>query len=374
MRILVTSTDVMMYLFLVPHVNSLIKDGHSVDIAISRADEYHDFDYPAQIREMLPDDCQIHVISSVRSPYSLKNIPVIRELSAILSSGSYDLLWTNEPVVGVVSRIANSLAFNKRAKVLYLVHGFHFFKGSPLLNWAFFPVEFIMSFFTNYLVTINKTDYSFSKCFPWLKRFYIPGIGFDSLKFKNAPIEPSLRKELGVQNDSVMILAVGELLPRKNHATLLKAFAKCKDPSSQLVICGIGGLYDDLVSLSLELGVNERVHFVGQRSDIDKIMKVSDIFIHPSVREGLGIAPLEAMAAGLPIVTSNAQGIVDYSVNDKTGFVFAPDDVDGFSHALSLLCGDPELRQRFGDFNSKRAFDFDLVNSIKAFSSLINKI
>src|SRR5699024_8269918 len=118
--------------------------------------------------------------------------------------------------------------------------------------------------------------------------------------------------------ESFLILSVGELNKNKNHETIIRSIAKLSDLNVHYVICGQGPLKNYLRELSIELGIEKRVHLLGYREDIPEICKVSDVFAFPSIREGLGMAALEAMASNLPILTSNVHGINDYSVEGIT--------------------------------------------------------
>lgn len=375
-KILVCSTDVMMFLFLVPHVRKLISDGFSVDVACSYADEYIQEDYRRKILESLPDGCTFFSISSVRSPFSFKNFKAYRQLRDVILNGNYDLVWANEPVVGVLSRLAARKVRKSGTKVVYLVHGFHFFKGSPFVNWFFYPFEKICSYFTDWIITINKADYGFSRKNFSVKTEYIQGIGFPHAKFStpSAVDVSAKRNEFGFCIDDIIILAVGELLPRKNHVAAIKALAGVRNESVKLLICGIGGLQHELENLAVNLGVSDRVVFAGLRYDIPEILKVADIFIHPSLREGLGMAPLEAMASGLPIITSNVQGITDYSVNETTGYVCDPHDIGCYIGAINSLLDSAEKRNKIGQLNIGNARPFDISNSLISLSRIINEI
>lgn len=375
-RILVTSTDVMMYLFLVPHIKKLKSLGFTVDIACSFADEYHNHNYLSKVKSLVHPDAKIYKLNSVRSPFSLKNIPTIIQLKKIIKKGDYNLIWCNEPVIGFVSRLA-AQNFRKKngLKILYLVHGLHFFKGSPLLNWFFYPIEKILSYFTDLTVTINNVDTIFIKKHFGSPVAYLKGIGFQHSKYSNLVINRNLkRKELGFLDNDIIILCVGELLPRKNHEVAIKVFSKLDNMRCKLVICGIGGLKDRLLHLAKSLKVSGRVFFLGQRNDVNEILKASDIFFHPSLREGLGMAPLEAMAAGLPIVTSNAQGIVDYSINNVTGFVCDPNDTTCYVDAMSRLSFSSNLRNSFSQNNVNLSSNFDINNSTSSFASIVTNL
>lgn len=373
-RILISSTDVMMYLFLLPHVKKLA-NSYQIDVACSSADEYKSEGYEEVIRSELPKNSKYFHISSERSPYSIANFKAFKELRMIMSKGHYDLVWTNEPVMGVITRLAASKFRKNGLKVLYLAHGFHFFKGAPILNWIYYPVEKICSYFTDLMVMINKEDFQFTK-----KNFskndsrYIEGIGIDLSKYVDVSVDVTKkRKELGVDENDILILSAGELMTRKNHEVIIEAISLINNPKIKYIICGIGDRLDFLTNLAIKCGVKDRVSFIGLRYDIPELLQATDIFAHPSKREGLGMAPLEAMASGLPILTSNIQGIKDYSVDGVTGFSLDPNDINGFSLAIKKLSDDRELRRKIGKNNVQAVQKWGVENSTIQLKNIITE-
>jgi glycosyltransferase involved in cell wall biosynthesis len=291
-----------------------------------------------------------------------------KSLKSLIEKKHYDLVHCHSPIGGVIARCA---CIKKRAdglKVIYTAHGFHFFKGSPKKYWLFFPVEKFLSRFTDLIITINKEDFELaSNELKALNTKYIPGVGIDTKKYINCKVDKKIKRiEIGIPEDSIMILSVGELVKRKNHEVIIKAISKLEYNDIYYVICGKGQLDNELIALAKLKRIEDRVIFLGFRQDIPELCKVADIYAFPSKREGLGLAGIEGMAAGLPIVSSNLNGIVDYSVNGVTGYTCKPDDVDAFAVAIEKLYLDKDLREKMGKYNvevSKR-FDIDKVDQI----------
>lgn len=120
-RILVTSTDVMMAQFLIPHIEHLVQSGYKVDVACSKVQGFED-----EVYNRLQGIAKVSFVELKRSPVSMKNMHGLIQLKKLICKGNYDLIWTNEPVMGTMTRIA---AIGSKSKVLYFAHGFHFFKG-----------------------------------------------------------------------------------------------------------------------------------------------------------------------------------------------------------------------------------------------------
>ena len=373
-QILITSTDVMMIQFLVPHVLYLVNNGAKVDVACSSAEGYKNEGYGKKIREMLPTTVSFFEIRTERTPFSTKNISGLLDLKKVLEKKKYDFIWTNEPVMSVMTRIAARKTRKQGSIVMYLAHGYHFFKGAPKKNWIYYPIENIMSHFCDLIVVINWEDYYFTKKHFNVPVFHIDGIGLCLDKYSEVDVDyEKKRNELGIDKDDILVVSVGELQHRKNHAVILKAIANLNNTKLKYVICGRGELEDDLLKLAKELKISDQFYLLGHRYDIPEILGVSDIFAHPSQREGLGIAAIEAMAAGLPLITSNVQGIKDYVTNGKNGFSYEPYDVSGFTSGLKRLVQDRELRERFGKTNRECARKYCIENSVEQLGSIISK-
>lgn len=347
-RLLLTCTDLMTIQFMVPHIRYLAENGFSVDLACSVVGDRLD-----DVKNAVGDVAKIHTLRLVRSPFSPTNLKGYQDLKRLLSENQYDIIWTNEPVMGVMTRLAARTARKRGTKVIYMAHGFHFFKGAPLFNWMMWaPLEKFMSRFNDILVTINWEDYNWAKKHthtPIIK--HIDGIGVDFSDRESVISREDKRTQLGITEDDILVLSVGELQKRKNHEVIIKAIAKLKNPNIKYIICGQGILENYLLRLTSSLKLENQVFLLGYRQDIPEIMTACDIFAHPSVREGLGLASLEAMASGLPLITSNVQGVPDYVENGVTGYMCDPKDVNTFAENMKKLVYNKELRCKIASTN-----------------------
>lgn len=305
-----------------------------------------------------------------RNPLSPKNALAFRQLRAIVRKGDYDIIHCNTPVAGILTRLVAAPFRRRGTRVVYTAHGFHFFKGASPLNWAlYYPLERLFARLTDVLVTINKEDYARAARFPAGAVRYVPGVGVDVERFGTAP-DPSaeLRRELGLADDDFVVLSVGELNDNKNHATVLRAMAHPAAPRLQYLICGNGPRREQLEELARELGIGDRVHFLGYRRDIPLILAMADIFCLPSFREGLPLSLMEAMAAGKPVVCSRIRGSVDLVDPGEGGVIVEAADVTGYANAFDLLAADRELRRSMGQHNRARVqgFSSDAVTAALA--------
>lgn len=314
-----------------------------------------------------------------RSPFSLKNLKAYFQLKKVIANGDYDVVHCNTPVGGILARLAANRKRRKgELKVIYQAHGFHFYKGGPKKNWLlWYPIEKWFSRYTTVLVTINQMDYQLAKkSFRAENVEYVPGVGLDLSRFEQAEATVDLRKEFALDKDSKIVISVGELNRNKNQQVIIRALAQLQDPKLHFFLVGNGPQEDYLRKLSREQGVENQVHFLGYRRDVPALLKNADVYVFPSLREGLGMASIEAMAAGLPIVTSNRHGINDYSQDGVTGFKYDPNDVQGFAEGIQKIVYDEELKYRMGKHNACISKNFSIEKAMFAlcgmYRSLVN--
>lgn len=293
-----------------------------------------------------------------RSPFNLKNIDAYKQLKKIIDDNEYDSIHCHTPIGGVLARLAARETRKNGTKIIYTAHGFHFFKGAPLKNWLmYYSVERLMARYTDILITINKEDYAIAQGFKAERVVYVPGVGVDVEKFASMTIDrEKKRAELDIPDNAVALVSVGELSKRKNHAVVIKAIARLKMRNIVYMICGQGDLDLYLKKIAKDLGVN--VRFLGFRKDISEIFAASDIFVFPSSQEGLPVALMEAMAAGLPVVCSNVRGNTDLIENGRGGYLVDPEDVEGFAEAIKKTV---ESSSSMGRLNNEIIKKFDLA-------------
>lgn len=307
----------------------------------------------------------IHQVDFIRSPYHPKNQKAYSQLRDLIQREQYDIIHCNTPIGGLLGRLAGNKC--KVKKVIYQVHGFHFYEGAPKLNWMlYYPIEKWLARYTDALVTINTEDYEFAKKKLKFRRdgniYYVPGVGIDSKIFLANDFETksAKRKELGVPEDAMLLISAGELNENKNNSVIIDAMALCENKNIHYILCGVGPLEQELKFLATEKGVVDRVHFLGFRSDMKELLLASDVFVMPSFREGLSRSIMEAMATGLPCVVSKIRGNVDLVEENVGGYLCTPGDTCGFAGALDKLASDDALRKSMSLANLERIKKFDL--------------
>jgi glycosyltransferase involved in cell wall biosynthesis len=168
-----------------------------------------------------------------------------------------------------------------------------------------------------------------------------------------APARAALRAAWGAGDADVVVIVVGVLEARKGHAALIDAAARLGNRLPlRLVFCGAGSLDDALRRHAAARGV--AVTFLGFRDDVAGCLAAADVAALPSLQEGLGVAALEAMAAGRPVVASRVGGLADVVVDGETGRLVPPGDAPALAAALAELARDPELRANMGRAGTAR--------------------
>lgn len=309
-------------------------------------------------------------IPFTRSPISLKNIKAFFKLNKYLKENKIDLIHCHTPVGGVAGRILGG--WNKVPRIIYTAHGFHFFDGAPKINWMiYYPIEKILSKFTDTLITINKEDYERAKTFYAKSVEYVPGVGIDIEKIKNIKVDKEQkRKELGLSIEDIVLLSVGELSSRKNHIVTIRALAKIDNKRIKYIIAGVGPLENYLKEEIKKLGLEKQVKLLGYRNDIYELNKISDIFLFPSKQEGLPVALMEALVCGIPVICSNIRGNRDLVVERK--YCIDIYSIEGLQKEIEELVNNKELRISIGKNNQKIVEKSDIKNIEKIMKSVLS--
>lgn len=280
---------------------------------------------------------------------SKNNRAFYRQVCRLLAERHFSLVHCHTTAVGLFVRLAARKYRKNGTKVIYTTHGLPY---SPLSSRKLFFVcntlERFASRFCDAIITVNRQDYGYMKATHCRNVYQISGVGLDCDRFSNVTVDrDAYRRQLGVPVGKTAVLAVGRLVAYKNQSIIVKAIGALPDKDNFVfVVCGHETTSDpvaqQLIMLSRELGV-ETV-FIGFHNDMPEVIAAcADIGAMPSLREGLGMAGLEMMCEGVPLVGSNVQGIPEYLVDGETGFLCDPFSVDDFSRGIRQL-SDPSLR------------------------------
>jgi glycosyltransferase involved in cell wall biosynthesis len=186
------------------------------------------------------------------------------------------------------------------------------------------------------------------------------------------------RAKEGFADNDILFGCVARFAPQKNHMLLLEAFARgpLSDPRAHLILAGGGrDLLEHVKTRANDLGLAGRVHFLGVRTDVPDLLGAMDAFVLSSDYEGNPLSVLEAMAAGLPIVSTAAGGVPELIDNGKEGFIVPPGDLSGLAESMAFLLRDQKVRQSMGAAAARRAKErFDVSVMIKAYEELYSTL
>ncbi len=358
--------------FLMQDVRILMRLGYTVHYASNFEQPVYDCDRSALEKEGII----CHSIPIAKNPLALRdNMAALRQLNKMILQYDIRAVHCHNPVGGVLGRLAGKSCRGRSKSrgrrplpyIIYTAHGFHFYQGAPWKNWLlYYPVERILARRTDQLITINREDEILAKKFHLRKGgriARIPGVGYDAARFCERPDKrKEFREELGAGDNDYIFLAVGELNDNKNHRTIIEAFAQMTERISserrciKLYICGEGLRRGLLQKRIRELSLEDRVFLCGYQTQIEKYYQCADCFLFPSVREGLGMAAVEAMACGLPLIVGDNRGTREYAYDNA--IVCNSDDIRQFADAMQSVMEDMEKAAEMGRRSKEIAAGF----------------
>ena len=315
-----------------------------------------------------------HVIPFERSPIKINNLRAIKQLKQIIKGEEFDIIHCHTPMGATVTRLAAKKARKKGTRVIYTAHGFHFFKGAPIKNWLmFYPVEKWLSRYTDCLITINNEDYKLArKKFKKCKQIeLVYGVGIDENKFNfemTVKEKKELKKSLNLEDSDFVLIEVGELNKNKNQIMAIEAMREIVKENSNvhLLLVGEGKLEDFYKNKIKEYNLENNVHMLGYRNDIPKLMKISDILLSLSYREGLPVNVIEGIMSKLPIIATNCRGNRDLVENGKNGVVIKTCDVCELTKAVKEIIEKP-----INNYYNHNVQQYELKTSMFIYSKII---
>lgn len=320
----------------------------------------------------------LHQVDIVKSPYALAdNCKALRQIRQIIDSEKIDLVHCHNPVSAVVGRLAAGIA-KEKPYVIYTAHGFHFYKGAPLKNWLlYYTTERLLAHGTDLIITINKEDYDRARRFRIKKNGNVErihGVGVDMERFKpRKELRAAKRRELGIPDDAFHIVTAAELNANKNQKIIIEAIAELGKNDIYYSICGKGDNAENLENLIQEHHLEGQVRLLGYRTDMEEILQTADCFAFPSIREGFGIAAVEALATDVPLIVADNRGTREYTHDGYNGLVCEPGNIIAFVKAIEMLYSDEEYRKGLAKHCRKIAQRFGIVETGQVMRSIYAK-
>lgn len=293
----------------------------------------------------------LHQLPIQKSPLQLgANWRAIQQLKRVIDEEEIALVHCHTPIGGMVARLAARLS-RRKPYVVYTAHGFHFYDGAPLQSWLlYYTAERFLARCTDQLITINREDCRRAKTFRLKKGgtvTQIHGVGVDFERFQQRlDLREPMRQTMGIPEGGFHIVTAAELNENKNQQVVIQAIAALDDPDIYYSICGGGPGEAALRELIAARHLEGRIRLLGHRDDMDAVLQSADCFAFPSLREGLGVAAIEALGCGIPVLASDNRGTREYMQDGVNGFVCKATDVKAFADAIRRMKADAQLRRQ----------------------------
>lgn len=313
--------------------------------------------------------------SLTREVHPIKDAQALWELIRLFRREQPALVHTHTSKAGVLGRVAAWLA--RVPVIVHTPHG-HVFYGhfGPFRSWLFLQIERVLSAFTDRMIALTEAELQdhLDRKVGTADRFAVVPSGIDRERFVQARVQGKQQPDwFGCPPEALVVGSVGWLTDIKGHEYLIEAVAKLKPgfPSLHLVIVGSGDRHDALLRQAESAGLRDAVHLLGHRDDIEACLAGMDLFVLPSLNEGMGRALIEAMAAGLPVIASRVGGIPAVINHEHTGLLAPPGDAGALAEALRRFLDQPEWAKQLG-LAASRSVDsrFGSVSMIHAIESI----
>ena len=302
-------------------------------------------------------DVTPYVLPVSKRFFSVKNLAAINTTRILINKEKFDIISSQSTLAGIVTRLAVLLCekpLREKMKVFHTAHGYLFNDDNSLKKWAYLLPEMICSKVTDVLMVMNHEDLDIARKYKLCKSsdniHYINGMGIDLSRFQTPQGEPlqctrEQKEAFGISENDFVFVYAAEFSKRKNHEMLLRGFAEAvrqlqqSDQESnkrlKLVLAGDGALFEKMKTLASNLGIRDRVVFLGYIKNVHELYPCCDVAVSTSKIEGLPFNIMEAMACGLPVIASDIKGhreLVEHGVN---GWLFEIEDQNQLKQYLS---------------------------------------
>ena len=314
-----------------------------------------------------------------RSPKDRRNIEAYKKLKKLFQEEYYDVVICNTPVAGVLTRMAAKETRKRGTTVIYMAHGFHFYKGAPKKYWLIYPIErYFANRRTDILITINKEDFQRAKKDFCCTVKHIYGVGVRTDRYHPAEFEQQMqmRRNVGVEESDFVIICSKKLWLQNNEKTLFRAVAliKNKVPNMKVLIAGNGPDEEMLRKLAVELKIYDIVRFLGYRTDLEKVVPMANLVVSCSYREGMPLNIIEAMLCARPIIASHNRGHNELIEEGKTGYLYDMLDEKMLADYIMKIVQNPKKAIEFGKRAYEKVQNYTSDEVVKQMKKIINDL
>jgi glycosyltransferase involved in cell wall biosynthesis len=358
-RILQVATlDSTISAFLTPLIDALTAEGANVEMAARCGNAS---------RGLKARGYVLHCTPFARRGLSLSHLASLWRLWRLMRRGRYDAVHVHTPVAGVLGRVAARLA--RVPVVIHTAHGFYFHDRMPSIpRWALVLLEKVLGrTCTDFLFTVSREDHRTalrSGIIDSGRLRCLDSVGIDLQRFDAAEAAPVTREALQLPPGEPIIVFVGRVVEEKGILDLIHAVKLLKDDGACLKLLVVGdtlpsdraaGIQGKVRRLVTDSDLLEDVRFLGFRADVPSILRLADLLVLPSYREGMPVTILEAMAASRPVVATDVRGCREEVVDGETGWIVPPADPSALADAIGKLLAEPERARAMGRAGRRRA-------------------
>jgi len=320
----------------------------------------------------------IFIPELVRTISPINDFRALFKIYSFLRKEKFDIVHSHTSKAGLLGRLGAKLA--GIPIIIHTPHGHVFFGYFGLIKTKLFIfVERISSFIADKIIALTygeKKDYKLFKIAN-KDKIVVINSGVELSKFKELPLnkKQNFKKELGIPENSLIVGTVGRLVPVKGPEFLIDAakYTISKYPNTFFIFTGNGWLKQNLEKKALEIGIKDNVIFLGWRDDVAEIISIYDVFVLPSLNEGMGRVLVEAMALGKPIVASSTGGIPDLITHGKNGFLVPPKNPEQLAKYIEILLCNKEKRESMGQEGKEIALNFSKEIMVERIAELYNE-
>lgn len=266
------------------------------------------------------------------------DVACIQDCMALIRRIGPSVIHAHSSKAGVVARIAG---WRCGVPTVFTAHGWGFSPGTPKLRRVVaLVVEKLLATISTKIICVSESDRQQALKLGVGNRRKLATVRYGIYNTDVPQANPGL--------EPVKMIMVARFNEQKDQATLLRAIAKINHPTLHLNLAGSGPSWEICKSMAVELGISDRVSFLGDRRDVPELLQQSQVFILSTHYEGLPISILEAMRCGLPVIGSSVNGIPEEVEQGITGFVVPPRNPEALAEALDRILASSELRHSMG--------------------------
>ena len=302
----------------------------------------------------------IFVKELIREINPIKDLKALYLICKILKQEKPDIIHTHSSKAGIVGRLAAKMCGIKN--IVHTIHGFSFNNTQKFLKKnLFISLEKLGAKISKYLIPVSTENITkgLNNHIGKREQYKYIRLGVDIDNFKSFNGIPSLKKELNIDKNDILVTTIGPFKPQKNLPDFIKIAKDISEKRKQFkfVMVGDGTLRPQFEKLIKEYNISNNIFLIGWIRDISNILNSSDIFVMTSLWEGLPISTIEAMCCGLSPIVNDVDGQREIIKNEINGFLIKPYDIKSCEEKIILLTNDKKLREQMS-LNAKNSIDY----------------